>query len=180
MHDELHDEEISKFIREGLSRAVAQHGERLTRLEDRVMVTLKERRRRRSFARLSMPALRPAWALATAAALFITGFLVGSWTADPFKDQGVEFVVFHPTAQQVTLSISYPVEGRIEWEDIPMKKHSGLWYISLPLPPGTYEYGFKIDGQWWAYDEAADYYVRSTDNTVNAVREIRVPSGDRT
>lgn len=180
MHDELRDEEISQFVREGLSRAVAQEHERITRIEDRVMRRLAERRGRRSFARLSMPGLKPAWAFAAAATLFVLGFFVGNWTADPFKDKGVEFVVFHPTAQQVTLSISYPVAGRIEWEDIPMKKRSGLWYISLPLPPGTYEYGFKIDGQWWAYDEAADYYVRSTNNTVNAVREIGVPSGDRT
>jgi len=180
MHEELREEEIARFVREGLSRAVAQEGERLAGLEHRVRETLEERSRRRRFSRVSPPLLRPAWALAAAAALFVLGFFVGSWTADPFKDHGVEFVVFNPTAQQVTLSISYPVGDHIEWEDIPMKKRHGLWYISLPLPPGTYEYGFKIDGQWWAYDEAADYYVRSTNNTINAVREIRVSSGDRT
>ncbi len=185
-----HDDEVAQLIREGISQAVSREDERLVGLELRVVHALERRQARRAsgvraWVERVLPALRPrpAWALATAAALalFALGFWLGSQTAEPFvgEPQGVEFVVFQPTAKEVSLAISYPVNGRPEWQDIPMKKRDGFWYISLQLPPGTYEYGFKIDGQWWAYDPAADYLVLSADNTVNAVREIRVGPGDQ-
>ncbi len=171
---ELHDDEVGKLLREGLSQAVAREEERLSRLEINVMRELERRRSRRRFDwLLGTPGLRPAWALAAAAALFVLGFLVGNWTSNPLSAQGVEFVVFNPEAKEVTLAIDYPVEGYKEWQDIPLKRRNGLWYINLKLPPRTYEYGFKIDGQWWAYDPAADYLVRSVNNTVNAVREVK-------
>jgi len=189
------EDEVARLVKEGLEYEALRGAERLAGLELRVMRALEERRARarrsprRSPARRLLEVLeglrapRPARALAaTAAALaiFALGFLVGSWASDPFvAERGVEFVIYHPEARQVSLAISYPVEGRPEWQDIPMKKRDGLWYISLQLPPGTYEYGFKIDGEWWAYDPAADYLVRSADNTVNAVREIRVGSPRR-
>ena len=188
---DLEEDEVARFLREGLAYEASRGAERLAGLELRVVRALEERRARarRSpvrrlleiFEGLRVP--RPARALAAAAAalaIFALGFWVGSGTGDPFvAERGVEFVIYHPEAQQVSLAISYPVEGRPEWQDIPMKKRDGLWYISLQLPPGTYEYGFKIDGEWWAYDPAADYLVRSADNTVNAVREIRVGGSER-
>lgn len=185
------EDEVARFLREGLEYEASRGAERLGDLELRVMSALEERRARRPnrrflevFERLRVP--QPAGALAATAALaifalgFLVGSLVGSWASNPFvAEQGVEFVIYHPEARQVSLAISYPVEGRPEWQDIPMKKRDGLWYIRLQLPPGTYEYGFKIDGEWWAYDPAADYLVRSADNTVNAVREIRVGGSRR-
>jgi hypothetical protein len=177
MREEMREEEIARFVREGLAQATAKQRERLDRLEFEVVQTL-ERRRGRRFARWSpRPQLRPAWVLA-AIVLFALGFFVGNWTTDPLQAQGVTFVVFRPEAQEVTLAISYPVGGRPEWHDIPLTRRGDLWFISLELPPGTYEYGFKIDGKWWAYDEAADYYVLSANNTVNAVREVK--PGDST
>jgi len=175
MREELREEEIGRFVREGLAEAARQR-ERLERLEVEVVEALKRRRARRPAWR-PQTQLRPAWVLA-AVALFALGFLLGSLSADPLKAQGVTFVVFRPDAEEVTLAISYPVEGRPEWHDIPLQRRGGLWFISLELPPGTYEYGFKIDGEWWAYDEAADYYVLSANNTVNAVREVK--PGDST
>lgn len=180
MREDMSDEEIERFMREGLSQVVSREGRRLEDLELKVLQALKKRPRRRSWlAWVSAPSLRPAWALAVAAAIFAIGFLVGTWLSNPLQAQGVNFVVFEPAAKEVTLAISYPVKGYREWQDIPMQNRNGLWYITLQLPPGTYEYGFKIDGRWWAYDEAADYYVQSANYTVNAVREVKRP-GDRT
>lgn len=174
MHSRLHDDEVGRLIKESLSRAVAQEEERLARLEIKVIQELTRRRSRRRFAWLGTPSLRPAWALAAAAAIFALGVLVGNWTSNPLNAQGVEFVVFNPTAKEVTMAISYPVAGYQEWQDIPLKERDGLWHINLRLPPGTYEYGFKIDGRWWANDPAADYLVMSANDTINAVREVQI------
>lgn len=176
---ERHDDEVGRLIQEGLSRAVAREEPRLLRMERTVMHEIERRRQRSRFGWLSFPSFKPAWALAAAATVFLVGFFLGSWTTNPLNAQGVEFVVFKPEAQEVTLAINYPVTGYNEWQDIPLKERGGLWYISLRLPPGTYEYGFKIDGEWWAYDPAAKYLVRSVNNTVNAVREVKNP-GDQT
>jgi hypothetical protein len=176
MREEMREEEVARFVREGLAQATAEQRERLDRLELEVVQAIERRKARRP-AWSPTSRLRPAWVLA-AVALFALGFFLGSWTTNPLKAQGVTFVVFRPDAQQVTLAISYPVEGRPEWHDIPLTRRGDLWFISLELPPGTYEYGFKIDGEWWAYDEAADYYVLSANNTVNAVREVK--PGDST
>lgn len=188
---DLEEDEVARFLREGLEYEASRGAERLAGLELRVVRALEERRAHAHraparrlleiFERLRVP--KPAAALvavAAALAIFAVGFWVGSWTSDPFvSERGVEFVIYHPEARQVSLAISYPVGGQPEWHDIPMKKKDGIWYIRLELPPGTYEYGFKIDGEWWAYDPAADYLVRSADNTVNAVREIRVGGSRR-
>ncbi len=192
--DRDRDDELARLVREGLARAVAREAERLVGLERRVLERLEQKRGPRDEGRAAgglrplervRSALafgpRPAWAVAAVTVavglgLFALGFWLGQRTAPvlPSEPRGVEFVLFHPTAKEVTLAISYPVAGKPEWHDIPLKKKpGGLWYISLELPPGTYEYGFKIDGQWWAYDPAADYLVLSADNTVNAVREVR-------
>jgi hypothetical protein len=182
MHsDELREDEVARFLRDGLSYQVAGEDERLAGMERSVMQALERRRTRRA-RRFSIPRVGPAWVYAAAALLlFALGYTIGSRTADPFNQpQGVEFVIYHPEAQQVSLAISYPVEGYPEWQDIPMNKRDGLWYLNLKLPPGTYEYGFKIDGRWWAYDPAADYLVTSADDTINAVREIRIAKGDQT
>jgi hypothetical protein len=176
---ERREDEIGRLIKEGLSRAVAQQEERLTRLELNVMSEIEMRRSRRRFNWLSFSRLRPAWTLAAAAAVFLLGFLAGNWMTNPLSAQGVEFVVFNPEAKEVTLAISYPIAGYREWQDIPLKERNGLWYINLQLPAGTYEYGFKIDGKWWAYDPAADYLVMSANDTINAVREVQ-STRDRT
>lgn len=182
MHsDELREDEVARFLRDGLSYQVAEEGERLAGMERSVMQALAERRTRRA-RRFSLPQVRPVWVYAAAALLLFTlGYAIGSRTSDPLaQPQGVEFIIYNPQARQVSLAISYPVEGHPEWQDLPMKERDGLWYLNLKLPPGTYEYGFKIDGRWWAYDPAADYLVTSADNTINAVREIRIPKGDQT
>lgn len=179
-HEMSDEDEIARFVKQGLSRAVAEERGRLEGLERRVTQALEGRRKRRRIARPGLPpaGLRPAWALAATAAVFLLGLYVGAWLSNPLPQQGVTFALYDPTAQNVSLAIGYPVEGHSEWEPVPMQKRDGFWYLSLRLPPGTYEYGFKIDGRWWADDPAADYWVMSANNTVNAVREVTV-AGDQ-
>lgn len=34
------------------------------------------------------------------------------------------------------------------WEPVPMRRTSGGWTTELSVPPGTYHFGFLIDGEW--------------------------------
>ena len=56
------------------------------------------------------------------------------------------FALFAPEAQSVELVGSFT-----DWEEnaITLKKSKdGTWKASVSLQPGTYEYRFKVDGQW--------------------------------
>ena len=150
-------------------------------MDRRVIARIEEesahKRRRPSRNRWFAPTMRPAWAMAAVAALalvFVGGLYTGSQLGTPLSQQGVEFALYAPNAQNVSMAISYPAKGKTEWQPIPMTQRDGLWSVSLRLPPGTYEYGFKIDGSWWANDPAADYLVTGAGNALNAVREISV------
>ncbi len=175
------DAEVARLIRDGLDEAVARDRERLADLDRRVITRIAgeraSKRRRALPSRWFTPARRPAWAMATVALLalvFVGGLYVGTQIGTPLSQQGVEFVVHAPNAENVSMAISYPAKGKSEWQPIPMSKRNGIWSVSLKLPPGTYEYGYKIDGQWWANDPAADYLVSGAGNALNAVREIDV------
>ena len=174
------DAEVARLIRDGLNEAVARDRERLADMDRRVIARIQGERapaRRRPSRRWFTPATRPAWAMAAVAALalvFVGGLYTGTQLSAPFAQQGVEFALYAPNAQNISMAISYPTQGKSEWQPIPMTQHNGLWSVSLKLPPGTYEYGYKIDGHWWANDPAADYLVTGVGNALNAVREIDV------
>jgi anti-sigma factor RsiW len=54
---------------------------------------------------------------------------------------------------------------------------NGTWTVTLPLPPGRYEYMFVVDGQRWVGDPSA---VEETDDGFgarNAVLEVAPPPG---
>lgn len=178
--EEGDDAEVARLVRDELDEAVARDRERLADMDQRVLDKIDSRSeppRRRLFQRWFPLAMRPAWAMAAVALLalvFVGGLYVGTQIGTPLSQQGVEFVVHAPNAENVSVAISYPVKGKSEWQPIPMNKRNGIWSVSLKLPPGTYEYGYKIDGQWWANDPAADYLVSSAGNALNAVREIDV------
>lgn len=179
--DEGDDAEVAHLIRDGLNEAVARDRERLRDMDRRVMSRIQgksaPKRRRSPRSRWFTATLRPAWAMAAVAALalvFAGGLYVGTQIGTPLSHQGVEFALFAPNAENVSVAISYPAKGKSEWQPIPMTKRDGLWSVSLRLPPGTYEYGYKIDGRWWANDPAADYLVTGAGNALNAVREIDV------
>ena len=175
------DADVARLIRDGLNEAVARDRERLADMDRRVIARIEgqsaHKRRRPSRNRWFTPAMRPAWAMAAVAALalvFVGGLYTGTQLGTPFAQQGVEFALYAPNAENVSMAISYPAKGKSEWQPIPMTQRNGLWSVSLRLPPGTYEYGYKIDGHWWANDPAADYLVTGVGNALNAVREIDV------
>src|SRR4051812_30077944 len=57
-----------------------------------------------------------------------------------------EFSYFAPEAQSVELVASFT-----NWEKNPValkRSKDGTWKGTVSLDPGTYEYRFKVDGQW--------------------------------
>jgi len=69
-------------------------------------------------------------------------------------ENGVRFTLSAPMARSVAIAGSFnrwdshrdmliPADGR------------GFWSITLPLPPGRYEYRFVINGETWVLDPAA-------------------------
>ncbi len=178
--EESGDAEVARLVRDELDEAVARDRERLADMDQRVLAKIdsqSEPTPRRPSRRWFAPAMQPAWAMAMVALLalvFVGGLYVGTQMGTPLSQQGVEFVVHAPNAENVSMAISYPAKGKSEWQPIPMNQRNGVWSVSLSLPPGTYEYGYKIDGQWWANDPAADYLVSGAGDVLNAVREIEV------
>ena len=56
------------------------------------------------------------------------------------------FAIFAPEAQTVEL-----VGNFTDWEQSPIqlkKSKDGTWKAAVSLDAGTYEYRFKVDGQW--------------------------------
>jgi 1,4-alpha-glucan branching enzyme len=56
------------------------------------------------------------------------------------------FAISAPEAQTVEL-----VGNFTQWEQNPIalkKSKDGTWKAAITLEPGTYEYRFKVDGQW--------------------------------
>lgn len=66
----------------------------------------------------------------------------------------IRFELYAPGARTVGLAGSFN-----KWNAVatPLKQvdGSGLWTVTLPLPPGPAQYGFMVDGQRWVPDPAA-------------------------
>lgn len=66
----------------------------------------------------------------------------------------VRFELYAPGARTVGLAGSFN-----KWNAVatPLKQvdGSGLWTVTIPLPPGPAQYGFMVDGQHWVPDPAA-------------------------
>jgi 1,4-alpha-glucan branching enzyme len=56
----------------------------------------------------------------------------------------VEFRLKDVTAAQVALVGSFT-----EWKPQPMTRSGAGWYLSVVLPPGSYQFAFLLDGQTW-------------------------------
>jgi hypothetical protein len=57
-----------------------------------------------------------------------------------------EFHLEAPFAESVKLAADFT-----EWEKYPlnmMRSEDGVWYTTVPLPPGHYSYRFIVDGEW--------------------------------
>lgn len=175
MRDEIRDEEVAMFVKDGLSRAVQAEQQRLDRIETNVLEALRKRSQRRSildWLRLpSLPAMRPAYVLAAAMALFLIGFFsgvivqnTGTLAFNPSSGQGVLFVVAFPEAKEVALAGDFT-----QWESVALNRDDrGMWAIQMKLTPGRHEYVFIVDGERMVIDPRAHEYVKSYDH-INSV-----------
>jgi hypothetical protein len=78
-------------------------------------------------------------------------FTVGSRTAPVYQfgqraDDGRRMVAFRlrrPDAEEV-----HVVGGFSDWNPVPMKRTDGAWTARIPVAPGVYHFGFRVDGEW--------------------------------
>ena len=67
----------------------------------------------------------------------------------------VEFSCHAPKAKAVFVADTFN-----SWKPnaAPLHNHqpNGKWTVTLPLPPGRYEYKFVVDGQWCCEHESQD------------------------
>ncbi|OPY76134.1 MAG: glycogen branching enzyme [Syntrophorhabdus sp. PtaU1.Bin153] len=83
----------------------------------------------------------------------------------------ITFTLNAPEAQSVALAGSFN-----DWDTSshPMKRarkgksNEGDWQIKISLEPGTYQYLFVVDGQWWN-DPKASEQVPNEFGTLNDV-----------
>ena len=165
--------EFEEYLRSALQEEVAAHETRLEGLEERVLDHLSERLLRHGpLARLrevlTPLARKPAWAFALTATVFlVAGIFLGFALSGPAlgTGNGVLFVVAYPEAHSVTVAGDFN-----NWTDTPLHRtKDGLWVLKLNLPPGRYEYAFKIDGKKWVPDPRADEYVKTYGGQYNSV-----------
>ena len=46
------------------------------------------------------------------------------------------------------------VGGFSDWEPVPMERTNGTWTARIPVAPGVYHFGFRVDGTWVVPDRA--------------------------
>ncbi len=61
----------------------------------------------------------------------------------------VRFELHRPDAE--TASLLGDFSG---WDAVPMVSDSGLWTVELQVEPGSYHFGFQVDGSWYVPEEA--------------------------
>jgi len=72
------------------------------------------------------------------------------------KPKKIEFLLYAPGVRQVFLLGDF---NQWDGKKCPMEKGKiGQWEKALPLPPGTYEYKYMVDGQW--QENPANYQNR--------------------
>jgi 1,4-alpha-glucan branching enzyme len=81
----------------------------------------------------------------------------------------VTFKLFAPHADKVALVGSF---NGWDAKKSPMKKDAkGTWSKSLELAPGSYEYKFLVDHEWWS-DPACDHFIHNEFGTHNSLIHI--------
>ena len=79
------------------------------------------------------------------------------------------FTIYAPEAQSVEL-----VGNFTDWEQNPIilkKSKDGSWKTTIALGAGTYEYRFKVDGQW-RNDPDCPRRVTNPFGEENCIREV--------
>lgn len=66
--------------------------------------------------------------------------------SEPPDIRFVEFALKAPQAKAVSLAASF---NGFEAGALALTRESdGLWRVTVPLPPGSYDYAFDVDGAW--------------------------------
>jgi hypothetical protein len=77
----------------------------------------------------------------------------------PARQEVVRFVIAMPAARSVAL-----VGDFNGWDPVstPLARDTAgrVWTISMPLPAGTYQYAFVVDGQVWVADPTASITLK--------------------
>lgn len=84
--------------------------------------------------------------------------------------QVVEISIRRPGASQVRVLGDFT-----GWEPVPMERSDGTWTVRLRLRPGTYHFGFRVDGGW-VVPEGIPGRVEDEWGRANAT--LVVPAGD--
>jgi len=64
---------------------------------------------------------------------------------------GVKFTLFSTKVEKVNIAGSFN-NWSMTADPLYDRDGNGMWSITLPLPPGRYEYKFVIDGEEWIPD----------------------------
>ena len=95
---------------------------------------------------------------------------------------GVRFVFYAPSAHVVQLMGSWPENnwgagqaqtGSFQVGEMTGPSSSGLWERTEQLPPGRYEYKFKIDGVNWKEDPNNPNRVNDPYGGFNSIIDVR-------
>jgi 1,4-alpha-glucan branching enzyme len=78
----------------------------------------------------------------------------------------VRFIFIDAKAARVCLSGSF---NQWSYQSHCMQRDVSAWSITVPLPPGRYEYGFMVDGNDWQADPGAALSEESGFGKTNSV-----------
>jgi Glycogen recognition site of AMP-activated protein kinase len=80
-----------------------------------------------------------------------------------------EFYLEAPSAKSVKLAADFT-----DWEKFPLdmiKSENGVWFIFVPLSPGSHPHRFIVDGKW-CYDPRLVQHAANPSGADNAVVEV--------
>ena len=174
-------DELDNLLRDALKAEVAAPAERLTDLEERIVMELGERRPRLRWFEWMEQLLAPSRGArlgqiavvgATAAIFLFVGLTLSDriLPEDGSPALSLQSVRSADGTQEVLFVLpaldakNVAVVGNFNaWEGTALSDPDGdgIWIASIPLSPGRYEYAFVIDGRWWGQDPLADEYIQS-------------------
>jgi len=115
--------------------------------------------------------LRPAWALAVAAALAVVLLWPGRQELTPGPGEVVVTLVApFPDAEQVAVAGSFT-----DWRPVRLERdhETGVFRVRLAVPTGVHEYMFVLDGDRWVADPLSESYADDGFGRMNSVLVAR-------